>query len=67
MFDSATLGGIEVAEEVSGLSHGDARRLGTVFARESVLVQGIVSSHNTVWKKAIALALLQADRFSAQV
>ncbi|MBD1806070.1 hypothetical protein H6F98_11490 [Microcoleus sp. FACHB-SPT15] len=56
-----------MAEEVGGLSHSDARRLGTVFGRESVLVQGIVSSHNTVWEKAIALALLQLNRFSAQV
>ncbi len=48
MFDSATLGRVEVAEEVSGLSHGDARRQVLVLARESILVKGIVSLQKTV-------------------
>jgi hypothetical protein len=51
MFDSATLGRVEVAEEVSGLSHGDARRQVLVLARESILVKGIVSLRQTVGVK----------------
>jgi hypothetical protein len=48
MFDGAALRGVEVAEEVSGLSHGDARRQVLVLARKSILVKGIVSLQKTV-------------------
>lgn len=40
MFDSATLGRIEVRQEVNGLSHGGARRQGEDLARESYSSQG---------------------------
>jgi hypothetical protein len=48
MFDGTTLRGVEVAEEVSGLSHDDVRGQGKVLARESILVKGIVSWWQTV-------------------
>jgi len=48
MFDGEALGWVEVAEEVSGLSHDDVRGQGKVLARESILVKGIVSWWQTV-------------------
>jgi hypothetical protein len=37
-----------VRQEVSGLSHGEARRQVLVLARKSILVKGIVSLQKTV-------------------
>ena len=48
MFNSLALVRVEEREEVSGLSHGEARRQVLVLARKSILVKGIVSLQKTV-------------------
>ena len=51
MFNAKTLGGVEVAEEVSGCSHGWIERQALVLARGSIVVKGIVSWWQTVGGK----------------